>query len=389
MDSSERRVPDRSRGGENTVKTALHRYKKTLSGRSKTTIDHVLSEWIAQFDLESFDQIDRDCCRRYGEYLDDQARADDRNLSAATAHTYYAYVRAFLSFCVRDGYLETNPADTNDVDEFLPRITTRPDRQFWTAKERERALRFCGKRIDRNLTTPPLPPELQLDRYRDRAIVSVLGLTGVRGAEVFSVPRDDRRDGITWSDVDIDGNVLIVLGKVRREDKDPYQEAQLPPRAASALERYKRVLEPPTDEWPVFPTNHYPSKRRALEAEFSETRVETMLRRSSIDELLREHEVPPPALSTNGARSVLKRLSAKLDTAYDDLEYDPENGEYLKPHGARRGLGHELYKKGHAEVAQKSLRHTSMDVTDESYQDIQAGETAKAVDDILGHGEDE
>ncbi|WP_339106284.1 hypothetical protein [Haloterrigena salinisoli] len=77
-----------------------------------------------------------------------------------------------------------------------------------------------------------------------------------------------------------------------------------------------------------------------------------------------------------------------MDVAYDGLEYDPDNGEYLKPHGARRGIGHELYKKGHAEVAQKSLRRTSMDVTDESYQDIQASEMAQAVDEILENGGD-
>ncbi|WP_254612622.1 hypothetical protein [Haloterrigena gelatinilytica] len=136
----------------------------------------------------------------------------DRELSASTAPTYYDYVRAFLSFAVRDGYIDTNPANRNDADE-------------------------C---------------------------------TGAR--------------------------------------------------------------------------------------------VDTMLNRTSIDELLREHEVPSPSLSTNGARSILQRLSEHLDVAYDDLKYDPDNGEYLKPHDARRGIGHELYKKGRAEVAQKSLRHTSMDV---------------------------
>ncbi|WP_436348149.1 hypothetical protein [Natronorubrum sp. FCH18a] len=247
-------------------------------------------------------------------------------------------------------------------------------------------LRFCRDRVDSALTPPQVPPKLRLERYRDRVIVTILSLTGVRGAEVFAVSRDNRRNGITWDDVDLEGNTITVLGKVRREDKDPYQQAQLPPRAASALEKYKRVLKPPTEEWPVFPTNHYPSKKQALVDEFSEARIETMLKRKSIDELLREHEMPQPSLSTNGARSILQRLLEQLDGAYDDLEYDP--GGYLKPHGARRGIGHELYKKGHAEVAQKSLRHTSMDVTDESYQDIQASETAQAVDEILENASD-
>lgn len=63
-----------------------------------------------------------------------------------------------------------------------------------------------------------------------------------------------------------------------------------------------------------------------------------------------------------------------------DLEID---GEYLKPHGGRRGLGHELYSKGHAELAQTALRHSSIETTHEAYSDIQAKETAKKVDEIL------
>ncbi|WP_436348151.1 phage integrase SAM-like domain-containing protein [Natronorubrum sp. FCH18a] len=94
MDSSERKVPDRSSGGRNAVRAVKERYKKTLSGRSKVTVDHVLEEWIDHFGLESFDKINRDLCRRYGEYLADQTDSDDRELSASTVHTYYDYIRA-------------------------------------------------------------------------------------------------------------------------------------------------------------------------------------------------------------------------------------------------------------------------------------------------------
>ena len=126
-----------------------------------------------------------------------------------------------------------------------------------------------------------------------------------------------------------------------------------------------------------------------LEEEFSKARVDTMLNRASIDELLRDHEVPPPAISTNGARSVLQRISADLAPLYECIEYDPDENVYLKPHGARRGLGHELVRKGHTTVAQKSLRHGSPDVTEQSYQDVKASETAKEVGDILEEGADE
>ena len=67
---------------------------------------------------------------------------------------------------------------------------------------------------------------------------------------------------------------------------------------------------------------------------------------------------------------------------YEDASLEID-GEYLKPHGGRRGLGHELYSKGHAELAQTALRHSSIETTHESYSDIQATETAKRVDDVL------
>lgn len=383
MDSSERRVPDRSRGGENPAKEAKQSYLKTLGEGSRDAVEHVLDEFISEYGLTDFDDLDRTLCRRYGEYLADETKDDDRELSGRTAHTYYDYVKAFLSFCVRDGHLDTNPANQNNTDEFLPGIDSQPDRQFWSIDQRETLLRHFDKQVDSALEPPRAPPEIRRERYRLRALVAVLGLSGARGAELFAVPRDERRDGITWADVDIEGNTLTVRGKVKRTHPDPFQDVQLPERAASKLAKYYEVADPPTDAWPVFPTNHYPSKRKALEAEFSEARVDTMLRNATIDELLREHEVPPPAISTNGARSVLKRLSEELAPLYECIEYDADENEYLKPHGARRGLGHELVRKGHTTVAQKSLRHGSPDVTEESYQDVKASETAKDVDDIL------
>ncbi|PGF14220.1 integrase [Natrinema sp. CBA1119] len=367
----------------------MQSYLKTLGEGSRATVDHVLGEFLAERGVESYDDLDRDCCRRYGEYLSDETESDDRELSGRTAHRYYAYVRAFLSFCVREGKLDTNPAKQNDVDEFLPGIDSQVDRQFWTADQRETLIRHFDRQVDSALELPQAPPSIRLERYRLRALVAVLGLTGARGAELFSKPRDDRRNGITWADVNLEGNTLTVRGKVKRTHPDPFQDVQLPDRAASKLEKYYTVADPPTDEWPVFPTNHYPSKRKALESEFSKARVDTMLKRALIDELLREHEVLPPAISTNGARSVLQRISADLAPLYECIEYDSDENVYLKPHGARRGLGHELIRKGHTTIAQKSLRHGSPDVTEQSYQDVKTSETAKQVGDILEDGSGE
>lgn len=52
-----------------------------------------------------------DVCR-YSEDLYDRTKIDEE-ISASTAQTYFAYVRAFLSWCVRDQLLETNPGLTS------------------------------------------------------------------------------------------------------------------------------------------------------------------------------------------------------------------------------------------------------------------------------------
>ena len=82
----------------------------------------------------------------------------------------------------------------------------------------------------------------------------------------------------------------------------------LPERAATILERYWTILDPPTDEWPVFPSGHVPPKYRAVRKQLADTgvpdsEIEAIPDSNQIDTILRERDVVPPALSTNGARS--------------------------------------------------------------------------------------
>ncbi|GKZ16292.1 tyrosine-type recombinase/integrase [Haladaptatus sp. T7] len=361
---------------ETPVETAIQQYLDSVeAGNSRKNFASTLATWRTWLreergvtDLEDLNVLD---CRRYARHLKKQAR--DSDLKASTATTYYAYVRAFLTFCVADELLDTNPAKAKRATDELPEDLGDADRQFWREKERRAIMRYVDERVDH-----ALDEEADMSReraFRDRAIVYLLGLSGVRGAEVFAEPSDDKRNGITWGDVQLDSGAVRVLGKSRE-----YEYAQLPERAATALERYRTVLDPPTDEWPVFPSGHIPSKYRAVREQLtregvSDDEIETILERSDIETVLREHEIIPPALSTNGARNLMKRLC-------DDADLDVD-GDYLKPHGARRGLGHELYASGHAELAQSALRHASIETTHESYSDIQAAETAKQVDDLL------
>ncbi|MFC6939125.1 hypothetical protein ACFQE8_03995 [Salinirubellus sp. GCM10025818] len=90
-------------------------------------------------------------------------------------------------------------------------------------------------------------------------------------------------------------------------------------------------------------------------------------------ELYRVHSLTPPALTTGGARQVL-RLTEKAGI-------EVEEG-YLKLHGARRGLGDLLYRidRGHA---QDILRHRDLATTQPAYQHIDAEERREQLDTYL------
>ena len=362
--------------GENAIEKAIQQYLDSVeAGNSRKNFQSTLVAWQCWLREErgvtTLDALDVLDCRRYARHLKHRAR--DGELKASTATTYYAYVRAFLTFCVADELLDTNPAKAKRATDELPEDLGDADRQFWRQEERSAIMRYVDERVQRSLDEET---DVSRERaYRDRAIVYLLALSGVRGAEVFAEPSDEKRTGIVWGDVQVDAGAIRVLGKSRA-----YEYAQLPEKAATALERYRTVLNPPSDEWPVFPSAHAPSKYRAVREQLSQEgvsddEIETILESNDINTVLREYEIVPPALSTNGARNLMKRLC-------EDANIDID-GDYLKPHGARRGLGHELYANGHAELAQSALRHASIETTHESYSDIQAAETARQVDDLL------
>jgi len=88
--------------------------------------------------------------------------------------------------------------------------------------------------------------------------------------------------------------------------------------------------------------------------------------------------VVPPALSTNGARSILKRLCKD-----GEIEVDGDR-DYLTLHGARRGVGEKLYRERGAAAAQRTLRHADPKTTSEMYSHIETSETAENVTEVFG-----
>lgn len=90
--------------------------------------------------------------------------------------------------------------------------------------------------------------------------------------------------------------------------------------------------------------------------------------------------VEPPSITTEGARSIMRWLSEIADVL------GLEDGEYLKPHGARRGVGELLYKaKGHQRV-QRALRHADPKTTSQMYSHIEASELAEDNTEVFDTG---
>jgi len=371
-----------SRGStaETDIEAAIEARKASLnSGNYRANNRLVLNafkEYLEdQRGVTTFDDLEVIDCRRYTQFLRERVQDDDDPLSAASAHAngpYFTIVRAFLGWCVDDERIDSNPARPNRVKEPLPEYHGDHDRQFWSAEAREALLKFVDERAHDALDESADDRERA---FRDRALVTMLALTGARGAELFADPRDEHRTGLQWSDVDLKKGIATVFGKTRERQPIP-----LTGRVVESLERYQKVLDPATGDWPVFPTRHHASLAEAAEEGlkaqgWSADDIETALAASTSIEILQDHGISPPALSKNGARSLMKRL---CDAADIDIE-----GEYLKPHGGRRGLGSDLYARD-AELAQELLRHESIETTHQSYREQNVVERRKRLEDILG-----
>jgi integrase len=357
---------------ENALETVIDDFLESgnKSGNYRDSLERVLTQWRQRLEdrgVETVEKVGKRNMASYAQYLSRRvdavkSREVDGGISAATAWTYYDYVSAFLSYCVRWEYLEENPAQKGiATDELPPRPMKKSgDQQFWSPEDRKSLVRYADRRAHEAVDEKGSDA---LEELRDRALVYVLAYSGVRGGEVLSDPRDDRRNGLRWKDVDLENNQLIVLGKNQQ-----HEEVQLPPLAHSPIERLKQALEPASPEWPVFVSSHAPSLYSTLPDEADTSASEPL-------ELQRKHGVIPPSLSTNGGRSVLKRLC-------EDAEIDVE-GDYLKPHGARRGVGEAIYREHGAAAAQRVLRHADPRTTSQMYAHIEASELAEETAEVF------
>lgn len=345
-----------------SASSVLDRFADWLDARDRTLAD-----------LDD-DERGPQLMRAYAKHLRRRANAAD-GISPATANTYYAYVSGCLGYGVRDVALSRNPARTEAAREELPAVEgKRSDQQFWTTEQRESLLDHTRARAGDAIEAGPFGAYAEA---RDHALVAVLAFAGVRGAEVLRHRKDDRRGrgGLRWSRVDLGAGTVEVLGKSKTEGKR-WQHASLPEPAREALGTLYRVQRPPVDDWPLFESSHAPSlwaRAREELADRDGSVDDLVAERGGVRELLRTEGVAPPALTTDGGRSVLRRLTEEADVAL------PDGADYLEPHGARRGIGEELYRIDRG-LAQDLLRHEEPSTTRDHYQHIDAAERTREID---------
>ena len=348
------------------------------SGAYRQTAETALMQWQEWLQEQDYDCVNdlgdqekgATIMRRYAQCL--RQRVQENDIAPSTARTYYNIISGFLSFAVRDGVLDRNPARTDRAHEPLPDDDTDNDQQFWDQKSRDSILQYVNERAYEAIEERGGEATQEA---RDRAIVHLLAYTGVRGAEVLRSQHDSRegRQGLRWKHVDMERWVLRVFGKAQE-----WQSAPIPRPARPALERWYQILDPPSEEWPVFPTNHAPSKyslvRTELSHDLSDAEIEAALDENGIDAVLREYGLIPPAITTDGMRS-------RMRTLCEDAGVDID-GEYLKLHGARRGIGDEVFREDRG-LAQDLLRHKSLSTTKEAYSHIAAEERGEQISDLL------
>jgi len=264
------------------------------------------------------------------------------------------------------------------------------DQQAWTPEQRHALTRHVEEQardaIETYTTLPEntAPLDRQRARYaalkatRDRALAFVLAYTAVRVGELLRDPNDPRRRGVRWGEISLDDGSMDVYRK-----KQQWDAASLPDPTISPLRSYRKLLDPPTERWPVFPTFDQRTLARLVQDELAD-RGE---RPDTIDERRKEYardlllaldeDIRSPSITTDGARSILQRLSEAAEINTDHPKHD-----YLAPHGGRRGMGEVLVRAFGYTVAARYLDN-SEEMVRERYSHIEAGELGDVATEAL------
>jgi len=217
-----------------------------------------------------------------------------------------------------------------------------------------------------------------LKAARDRALVAALAYTAVRVGELLRDPDDPRRQGVRWEDIDLEDGSMDVYRK-----KQQWDATCLPDPVISPLRNYRKLMDPPTERWPVFRTL---DQRRLAElvqeeladrGEQSDT-IDGRRKEYALDLLLAlDEDIRPPSITTDGARSFLQRLTEAAEIDIDHPKHD-----YLAPPGGRRGMGEALVRPFSYSVPARYLDN-SEEMVRERYSHIEAGELGDVATEAL------
>jgi integrase len=200
-------------------------------------------------------------------------------------------------------------------------------------------------------------------------LVVVLAYTAVRVGELVRDPDDPRRRGIRWEDVDLEDGSIDVYRK-----KQQWDAASLPDPVLAPLRTYWKLLDPPTQRWPVFPTFDQRTLSECVQGKLADRGTHPEAIANKRDEYARDllltvaADIRPPSIPTDGARAILRRV-----TTAADIEIDHPKHDYLAPHGGRRGMGEVLVRAFGYTVAARYLDN-SEEMVRERYSHIEAGE---------------
>jgi integrase len=264
------------------------------------------------------------------------------------------------------------------------------DQQAWTPEQRHVLTRHVDEQareaIEAYTTLSDDVNELdkQRARYaalkaaRDRALVFVITYTAVRVGELLRDPDDPRRRGVRWGDIELEDGSMDVYRK-----KQQWDAASLPDPVISPLRSYRKLMDPPTDRWPLFPTLDQRTLAELVQEELADRgefpdRIDERREGYARDFLLAlDNDVRPPSITTDGARIVLQRLSKAAEIDIDHPKHD-----YLAPHGGRRGMGEVLVRAFGYTVAARYLDN-SEEMVRERYSHIEAGELGDVATEAL------
>jgi len=385
-DSFERYLQDKGKGrggdGGNYRRNAARELKRFAQWAAG---DRGRSEWtgIILEDVDrdpTFQDLDERVFRAYARYL-----GSDRALKQNTIHTYYHYISAWCGWCANEGYLRGHYARRASAMAPLPEDDGRKpgDQQIWTSEQRHTLTRYVDDRVHDTIETYRALPEdvdphdRQRARYRilktarDRALVFVIAYTAVRVGEILRDPSDPRRRGVQWGEISLDDGSMDICRK-----KQQWDVASLPDPVIAPLRSYRTLMDPPTVQWPVFPT--FDQRTLATLVQDGSDTIEGQRDEYARDFLLAlDEHIHPPSITTDGARSILQRLS---DEAEVDIEH-PKH-DYLAPHGGRREMGEILVRSFGYTVAARYLDNSEKMIR-KRYSHIEADELGELATEAI------